>query len=175
MMLEQPTYYAIIPANVRYDNTLKANEKLLYGEITSLCNKEGYCWASNKYFARLYNVSEDTVSKWITSLVRRGYLERKILRDEDTGKVIHRALWISCGYVENHPTKRPSGKKQGKRSDQQGLSSEKPLDPKPLGEKVGYNNTRSNNKYYYNKFHNFKGEFDDYTIDELNNMIKVKR
>ena len=34
-------YYAIIPATVRYSKELKANEKLLYGEITSLSNKNG--------------------------------------------------------------------------------------------------------------------------------------
>ena len=49
-------YYAIIPATVRYSKELKANEKLLYGEITSLSNKNGYCYAQNRYFANLYNV-----------------------------------------------------------------------------------------------------------------------
>ena len=44
-------YYSIIPATILYNNELKANEKLLYAIITSLSNKEGYCFASNKYLA----------------------------------------------------------------------------------------------------------------------------
>ena len=44
---EKPNYYAIIPAEIRYDKKLTPNSKLLYGEITALANKEGYCWAGN--------------------------------------------------------------------------------------------------------------------------------
>ena len=44
-------YYSIIPATILYNKELKANEKLLYTIITSLSNKEGYCFSSNKYLA----------------------------------------------------------------------------------------------------------------------------
>ena len=52
--------------------------KLLYGEITALCNKDGYCWASNKYFADLYEVSTTSVSLWIKSLSDNNFIECEI-------------------------------------------------------------------------------------------------
>ena len=73
--MEQPSYYSILTANVRYDKALKANEKLLFSEITALSDRKGYCHAKNKYFAELYGVSKTTVSVWINHLKERGYLK----------------------------------------------------------------------------------------------------
>lgn len=71
---EKPNYYSIIPAEVRYDSDLRANEKLLYGEITALSYKTGDCWASNNYFAKLYNVTPQAISLWINNLKNKGYI-----------------------------------------------------------------------------------------------------
>lgn len=73
-MEEKPNYFAVIPANVRYDEELKLGEKMMYGEITSLTQKTGECWASNNYFARLYNVSPQAISKWIKTLEKQKYI-----------------------------------------------------------------------------------------------------
>ena len=81
-MKENPTYYANIPANVRYSN-LKPNAKLLYGEITALSNKLGYCFASNSYFAELYGVSKNTVSRWIGDLTKLGFISVQIERNSN--------------------------------------------------------------------------------------------
>lgn len=69
-----PSYFAIIPANVRYCKDLEPSAKLLYGEITALCNKEGYCWAGDKYFADLYGAGLSTIKKWISSLKKLGFI-----------------------------------------------------------------------------------------------------
>lgn len=71
---EKPSYWSIIPATVRYDENLNANEKLLFSEFTCLTNKLGYCYASNNYFAKLYNVTPQAVSKWIKHLEKLGYI-----------------------------------------------------------------------------------------------------
>ena len=74
-MEQQKNYFAIIPASVRYDNNLKPISKLLYGEITALCNEKGYCWASNSYFAELYEVSNNTISSSIKQLEECGHIK----------------------------------------------------------------------------------------------------
>lgn len=75
MSKPNPTYYAIITADVRYDNDLVPNAKLLFGEITALANATGVCTASNAYFGKLYDVKPTTVSEWISTLASKGYIE----------------------------------------------------------------------------------------------------
>lgn len=65
-----PNYYTITPATVRYDKRLKDKAIILYGEITALTNKQGFCWASNEYFAHLYDLAPETVSRLINQLAK---------------------------------------------------------------------------------------------------------
>lgn len=71
--MEKPSFYAVIPANVRYSE-MSPSAKLLYGELTALTSKEGYCWASNDYFAQLYHVKLTTVSEWVKILSDKGFI-----------------------------------------------------------------------------------------------------
>jgi len=87
------SYYAIIPANVRYDKELKDKAKLLYGEITALCNEKGYCWATNNYFANLYGVTKETISRLISNLANKDYVRVEIICE---GKqIIERRIYIT--------------------------------------------------------------------------------
>ena len=79
---ENPTYYAVIPANVRYDTRLTLGARMMYGEITCLSNKEGYCWASNRYFAEIYEVHENTIQNWITSLKKFDYIRINTIQSQ---------------------------------------------------------------------------------------------
>ena len=141
-MKEKPNYYAIIPAEVRYSN-LKPNAKLLYGEITALSNKTGYCFASNNYFAELYNVNKNTISRWISDLKRLGFITIQIERSankEITKRII--------GIVKNVDT---------------------PIDKKVKDNTTSINNT-SNNIYIREKFVNEVMSF-DYPKDMLEDFI----
>lgn len=92
-------YYAVIPATVRYDKRIPANAKLLYGEITALCNQSGLCWAENTYFANLYEVNNRTIQGWINSLLNAGYIRRDIQYGEDGKTVIRRCLSIASSEI----------------------------------------------------------------------------
>ena len=101
MNKENPTYYAVIPANVRYDNTISSSTKLFYGEITALSSKTGDCWASNSYFSKLYEVSPSTISSWVKKLEKAGYISVKYERE---GKQItKRILKLRGGQNIDNP------------------------------------------------------------------------
>jgi DNA-binding transcriptional regulator YhcF (GntR family) len=141
-MTEKPNYYAIIPSNVRY-SSLKPNAKLLYGEITALSNKLGYCYASNSYFADLYGVSKNTVSRWLSDLNKLGFITIKIERNSN--KEITKRI---IGIVKKDDT---------------------PIDKKVKGNNTS-NNTTSNNIYIREKFVNEVMTF-DYPKEMLNDFI----
>ena len=92
------SYYAVIPATVRYDSSVVPSAKLLYGEITALCNQKGYCWATNDYFSRLYSVSKRTISSWIKSLCDTGCISAEFVLDNESKKVKVRCLKVEANF-----------------------------------------------------------------------------
>ena len=81
MQTEHPTYYAILTAHVRYSTKISSLAKLLYAEITALSSRDGYCYASNLYFATNYSCSIDTVSRCIKELENAGFIRVDIRPD----------------------------------------------------------------------------------------------
>ena len=101
-MNESPSYYAIIPADVRYDKQLPQGAKLLYSEITALSNKNGYCWASNDYFAKLYSVSIGTIKSWLKCLEDNSYI-RRVIKYKSGSKEVEQRFISLAPRSENLP------------------------------------------------------------------------
>lgn len=119
MATPKPSYYGILPAEVRYDKTLSPMARIMFAEITALASSTGECTASSNYFAKLYEVQRSTVSEWISQLVNAGYVLSFV--DHDNGN--RRTMRI------------PS------------LKNQTPLSEKadnPLSEKADNNNTSKN-------------------------------
>lgn len=98
----KPGYYAVIPAEVRYDDRLPANAKLLYGEISALIGADGFCYASNQYFSELYGMAEETISRLIAKLEKAGHILRQLIRD-DSGQVTQRRLYLRVSVPDGQP------------------------------------------------------------------------
>lgn len=104
MLDEKPNYYAIIPASVRYDRKLQPNAILLYGEITALTKKDGYCWAGDSYFADLYEVAKSTVQTWLKRLEQRGHIIRTVVYKDGSRQIKQRRITITDSLTHNPNT-----------------------------------------------------------------------
>lgn len=102
--MERPGYYGILPANIRYDKNLKPMEKIMYSELTALSNKNGYCNATNSYFAELYEVGKNTVSLWIGDLEKAGYIKTKLIYEAGTKNIKERRIYIADPITKNNDT-----------------------------------------------------------------------
>lgn len=86
----ESSYFLIVTFAVISDNRLNDFQKLMFAAITGLCRQKGYCWATNKYFEKLFNRKETQVSQAISALVEFGYLSREIVfkrKVEKDGKI----------------------------------------------------------------------------------------
>lgn len=73
-MLDTPNFYAVIPAQVRYDKHLSSTAKIVYAEITALAGVSGYCYATNKYFSKLFNLDIRQVQHIIKRLENNDHI-----------------------------------------------------------------------------------------------------
>ena len=153
-MREQPTFFGILPANVRYSKDLTDFQKLLYVEISALTQANGYCYADNSYFAELYGKEVETISRNITKLVKYGFLSREIKYKGNTKEIESRFLRvIPLDKNINTPCQ----------NNQEG--TDKNINT-PIDKNVKDNNTRDkqykNNKKIYKKESSLDYSFDDF-------------
>jgi hypothetical protein len=151
-------YYAIIPADVRYDVRLTPNAKLLYGEITALCNEKGFCWAMNEYFAELYSVSKVSVSKWVGNLRDCGYIDVQMQYKEGTKQISNRYIRLATPLKENF-----------------GTLTKKSLIPSPRKVKDPIKEKFKDNNTFNNTFNNTLGETSSPVLSKEEDLVKPKK
>lgn len=63
-----PSYYTILPACIRLNPNIIPGAKLLWSDISVLSLKNGYCYSTNDFFARIYGVNIRTINIWVRNL-----------------------------------------------------------------------------------------------------------
>tara|TARA_R110000824_G_scaffold65953_1_gene171424 strand:+ start:43 stop:663 length:621 start_codon:yes stop_codon:yes gene_type:complete len=155
-MKENPSYYAILSAEVRYDNNLKANSKLLYAEITALCNMNAECFATNRYFANLYGKSKGAISGWISELVKNGYIKVHYVYKYGSKEIQYRYITILKGGIkENHNTLLKKTVKNNTTNTNNTIDNNKGRFIKPILSEVEDYCTKRNNNIDAEAFVNF--------------------
>ncbi len=143
------------------------NELNLLLIISSLCAREGYCYASNKYLAELFNITEISISNKIKKLEKENYIE---IEYEKRGcEVISRKIRLKNILIDDYKKIIPTVKKNFKDNN------------------ISINNTSNNNIYIkhgtykrvkltekeYNKLiDEFGKEFIDKQIELLDEYIE---
>lgn len=78
-------FWSVIPATVLDDMAIPANAKILYGVLSSLMRREGYCWPSNAQLAEAMHCSEDVIRRWLAALQQDGHIQVRIVPNRKTG------------------------------------------------------------------------------------------
>ena len=117
-------FWVVIPDSVLSDDNIPANAKLLYGRISALTTRAGYCWASNAQLAEASKMSPDSVSRLVSVLQKAGHIRLELENDQGNGSTIRR-------IYQTLPAPNPLGKNAetplGKKTDP--LSAKKPSPP----------------------------------------------
>ena len=81
-----------IPAEILLNNDLSDKEKIVLSMILYLSDGTGSCFASNKYIASIVNVTSDRVSKIVSSLKDKGYVDVNLKYKIDTKEIEERQI-----------------------------------------------------------------------------------
>ena len=79
---------------------LSLPQKIIFAKVWDLDNEKG-CYASNKYFAELFNISPRQVSTHINNIVKKGYLSSKFKYKDGTKEIDYRVLNTTSRGMED--------------------------------------------------------------------------
>lgn len=99
--VQKPGYWAVLPAAVRYDPQLPPSAKILYAEISALTDQRGFCFASNDYFQKLFQISDRTLQRLLKALQELGYIR---IQDGDGGAG-RRKIYAGINPLSENPDK----------------------------------------------------------------------
>lgn len=150
-----------IPVEVLYDENLQASAKLLFGEILSLADKKGICWANNTYFANKHKKHKIYISNLIAALKDAGYISIQLIKN-DNGRVENRLIKILIGINENLS-----------RGIKRNLKDNNINNNNIINDNINYNNNYNNNDNIIKKEYTKNLVFDELVLKCYENVVKL--
>ena len=131
-----------IPAEILLNEELTDKEKIILSMILYLSDEAGSCFASNQYIASIVKISTNRVSKIISSLKNRKYIQVNLKYKKESKEIEQRQIipivQMNNGYSQN--------KQEGIGVNNNSASQNEPY---PIGEnnKDIINNIKNKNNY----------------------------
>lgn len=116
-----------IPAEILLNNDLSYKEKIVLSMVLYLSDDTGSCFASNKYIASIVNVTSDRVSKIVSSLKDKGYVDVNLKYKIDTKEIKERQIIPIAERINRYSEKDLKGIGKNNYSDS-------PKELHPIGE-----------------------------------------
>ena len=129
-----------IPAEILLNNDLSDKEKIILSMILYLSDETGSCFASNKYIASIVNVTSDRVSKIVSSLKDKGYVDVNLKYKIDTKEIEERQIIPIAESINRYSEKYLEGIDKNNYS-----GSQKELHPIGENDKNIINNIKNKN------------------------------
>lgn len=142
MSIERDFKGVWIPKEIWLDKNLNWSEKMLLVEIDSLASLEKGCFVTNEYLSDFFNLSKDRISKLISSLKNKGYIEVKLIYKQGTKQILKREI-TTIGY---------------RRKQLEGIGENNDT---PIGE-----NNEDNNTIYINTNNNIREREEEHPAEE---------
>lgn len=97
---EKSSLMVWVPVEILRDTSIPMGARVLYVEIAGLTRDCGYCWASNRLFAERFDVTEQTISNWVSSLQKAGYITVEVSKrkNEKSNVTTKRKIWLNISF-----------------------------------------------------------------------------
>ena len=131
-----------IPAEILLNEDLSDKEKIILSMILYLSEESKSCFASNKYIANIVNVTHERVSKIISSLKNKEYINVKLKYKKDSKEIEERQITPIVENINRYSQDVQEGTQTNNYSDSQ-------KQPYPIVEKNKdiINNIKNKNNY----------------------------
>lgn len=75
------TKFIVIEADVLLDSNLSNTDKVVYGLINSLSNRDDNCRASNHYLCKVLHISDRQLRRCLANLLKYNYIDIELVNN----------------------------------------------------------------------------------------------